>query len=326
MSSSIDPSQFVGMFVSVIMGIVFHFLQEDNPKAMFLSLLLYPWRRLQKFNQWIAEWFTSHGFNTSAHRVLGIELFGLGFTLMQIGEWAAAVTCWVLLAFIGFAKALGWGRAGDVEASPAIMKFFAAAGTLALCVLLIAITTLRKPDTEPWSNLLKLRHKPVTGSAQTPAEPEQRLTLESLFKGDFPSLFKYSMVADPIVFEDGERVTVTSQEYGDFSAKSSFVGFYVPPTLKTFRVCVRLANSTQHFVNEINKRMSMQMFDTSGTKLKDLTFSGRVFIYHEEPLTLKQKSTLVDYYQSKNLAVEFRGLDYLQAVAIDRKLKTQQGK
>ena len=150
------PRMVAAVLVFVFMGIVFHLLQEDNPPAMFSSLLSYPWRRLQQLNQWIAELLTARGFNASARRVLGVELFGLGFTLMQIGEWALAVACWVLLGFLGLAKALRWGIFESDQKPPALVRFFSATGALVLCVLLITITVLRRPESEPWSNLVKL--------------------------------------------------------------------------------------------------------------------------------------------------------------------------
>jgi hypothetical protein len=280
--------------------------------------------RLKGINTWIA-----FKFGTSTRRVLQIEisvLVAVGFSLMQIGEWILAIACWVLLGFVGSAKVLTWEGLRGNKVLSAFLKFCYALAALALCVLLIMITVLRKPENEPWSNLLKLRHKPIEISTAKSVQPESLLTLEALFKTDFPNLFKTTMVSDPVVFEDGERVTLTSQEYEDFTTKSSFVGFYIPLTFKTFRVCVRVGNSVPHFIDEINKRMSLQMYDTSGTSLRDLTFSGRVFVYHEEPLTLKQKAVLVDYFRSKKLAVEFRGIEYLQAVVMERKLKTLQSK
>jgi hypothetical protein len=47
------------------------------------------------------------------------------------------------------------------------------------------------------------------------------------------------------------------------------------------------------------------------TSIKDLTFSGRVFIYHEWPLTNKQTADIVEAYSAKNLDVQLRGIDYL---------------
>jgi len=170
------------------------------------------------------------------------------------------------------------------------------------------------------------RPAPAAQVAAVSTPSSAPVTLESLFKSDFPNLMKITKTAEPTTFENGDSVVVTSQEYADFAARSSFLGHYIPATPLTFRVCVRLANSSYILLDSINKGMGIQTFDASGTTLKDLKFSGRVFIYHEWPLTLRQKSTLVDYYASKHLAVEFRGIDYLQNEEMARKLQAQQGK
>jgi hypothetical protein len=47
------------------------------------------------------------------------------------------------------------------------------------------------------------------------------------------------------------------------------------------------------------------------TTSKELTFSGRVLIYHEEFLSIPQKADILKAYKEKGLAVTFRGSDYL---------------
>jgi len=47
------------------------------------------------------------------------------------------------------------------------------------------------------------------------------------------------------------------------------------------------------------------------TSIQDLTFSGRVLIYHEEFLSIPQKADIIRAYAVKNLAVQFMGSDYL---------------
>jgi len=90
---------------------------------------------------------------------------------MQIGEWAAAVTCWVLLACLGFARQMGWW--GDPRKNEhVLLKIIQAVLVLLICVLLITITDLRKPDNEPWSNLQKLwLHKAQVRTEPQPMSP-----------------------------------------------------------------------------------------------------------------------------------------------------------
>jgi hypothetical protein len=314
----LGPAQIVGAVVLAVMAIVFGFLQEDKSLGIFSLSSIH----IGKINEWIAR-----KLHTSTQVVIRVEIGAvstLGFTLMQIGEWAGAMACWVVLGIILFSKALAWegtqGRAGIT----ALLRLLSAMGAIAVSVLMITITGLRKPENEPWSNLQELWKHKVVAQALPPEAP---LTLESLFRADFPNLMKFTISADPVVFENGESVNgVVSQEYADFPARSCFIGYYIPASDLTFRVCVRLANSSRSLIDELTKRMDVQTFDASGTSLKDLTFSGRVYIYHQIPLTLKQKSVLVDYYSSQHLAVDFRGIEYLQDVARERKLKAQQGK
>jgi hypothetical protein len=85
------PGMVVGICTLMFMGIVFHFLQEDNPLAMFSSVA----DQLRSFNKWVSEAF---GFSeTWLVRFEIGALAAFGFTLMQIGEWVGAITCWVLL-------------------------------------------------------------------------------------------------------------------------------------------------------------------------------------------------------------------------------------
>jgi hypothetical protein len=74
---------------------------------------------------------------------------------MQIGEWAASVACWVTLACILFAKMMAWEGIRGQKGLTAVLRTSGIMGVIAGCVTMVAITALRKPDNEPWSNLQK---------------------------------------------------------------------------------------------------------------------------------------------------------------------------
>src|ERR1700744_5710341 len=62
--------------------------------------------RIGDFNTWSAA-----KLHTTRERIFQAEIGGLlafGFTMMQIGEWAVAVACWMLLGFILAVKILAW--------------------------------------------------------------------------------------------------------------------------------------------------------------------------------------------------------------------------
>jgi len=125
--------------------------------------------RLGSINEAIAR-----KFNTNREIVFRFEVGGLsalGFTLMQIGEWAAAVACWVLVGAVLFIKALAWKGISERKRLTVFLRAISSVGALGLSVLLIMVTTLRKPETEPWTNLQKL-HKAAAIAENQPANTQ----------------------------------------------------------------------------------------------------------------------------------------------------------
>jgi hypothetical protein len=150
--------------------------------------------------------------------------------------------------------------------------------------------------------------------------------LLDLFKKDFPSTLKASdtdVDAYTISSTDGSTTRIKRQTYEDYEARTKFIGFYVsrptPPAKDfsgqtTFAACIELLN--HNAVHETFDHFGKQVAIMSGygdqmTTSKDLTFSGRVLIYHEEFLPIQSKADILKAYQAKGLAVTFRGHDYL---------------
>ncbi len=151
----------------------------------------------------------------------------------------------------------------------------------------------------------------------------KNVTMESLFRTDFSNVIKVTQACDTLTVKNGERIPILCQEYADFQARTSYVGFYIPSTTRTECAAAAVADTVMPFLEGLRKTRKLQTFDSSGTSLDDLTFSGRVFIYYEWPLTLQQQARLVAYFKTRHMAVDLRGPDYFQSVIIDRKLKAQ---
>lgn len=112
------------------------------------------WERITSFNSRVAA-----KLKTTSQWVLRFQLATLiafGFTFMQIREWAAAIAIWVFLGGLLLIRAFVWNGFKALSISPKLQRFFAILGTIVCTVLLIMITRLEKPDSEPWSNLQKL--------------------------------------------------------------------------------------------------------------------------------------------------------------------------
>jgi hypothetical protein len=311
------------------MSVLFHFLNDGVTYAGVR-------RQLEK----VADSYRTSNRAIMLGAVLTVAT-AFGFGLPALGEWALGAVVWPVSGLLVILKLVSWkvekqdwkpvpGQSGKWEPKThrrVGLKALLALVAVAVCGFLTVVTILRKPDDEPWSNLLRRPSRAHSTISASPPAPKEPLTLKSLFLTDFPNLYKFTLKDGTSVnFENNQRVTIVSQAYADFGARSLFVGYYIPATPLTFRVCVRIGNpgSTQSLVDALNRHFTMQMYDDSLTSFKDLTLTGRVLIYHEEPLTLKQKATLVDYYKSRNQAVQFFGIEYLQNQAMARRLKQQQ--
>ncbi len=147
---------------------------------------------------------------------------------------------------------------------------------------------------------------------KTQATDEKPPTLMDLFKKDFPYTTKYTGDRFGIQWKNGTVTPVTVQNYLDFSAKTEFVGFYVPRSEHTVSICLRLAENVQTALDDLRKGVKVEAGDVGGVNtLDDLTFSGRVFIYHEDALTNPQKATIVLAFTGRHYDVQLRGPDYL---------------
>jgi hypothetical protein len=139
-------------------------------------------------------------------------------------------------------------------------------------------------------------------------------TLRELFETDFPKTLKFSSDTEIHTRYDDTIVKIVEREYLDFESKSKFMGFYIPRSIHSYEVCEYLAGEYRN----IMKRMDLVKVkgggmptDSAQTSSDDLTFSGRIYIYHEDDLSLQQLAALERLYNSKGLSVIFRSHAYM---------------
>jgi hypothetical protein len=171
----------------------------------------------------------------------------------------------------------------------------------------------------------------IAASAAPAVSDEKPPTLLDLFKSDFGNTMKVTDTNGPayqVHAPDGAKVDVRRQVYMDFPARTKFIGFYVhrPSPLspdfkaeKTVAACLQLLqiNAVKDSFDQFGKQVGV-MGGQGGqmTTAQDLTFSGRVLIYHEEFLSITQKADIINAYRAKSLDVQFMGDEYLGAQVI----------
>jgi hypothetical protein len=155
---------------------------------------------------------------------------------------------------------------------------------------------------------------PVLPLAPPVPIPEQPPSMLDVFNAEFPTLMK----ARNDISVEGTNILIKQQIYLDFAGKATFVGFYIPISsdpisgISTYKMCMMLADQAQEALDNFARNIKMQGgWGLDANTFEELTFTGRVLIYHGDSLSITQKAEIINAYKPKHLDVQFRGEDYL---------------
>ncbi|HTR23741.1 MAG TPA: hypothetical protein VMI10_07130 [Terriglobales bacterium] len=153
--------------------------------------------------------------------------------------------------------------------------------------------------------------------AAVPKE-EKPPTLPSLFAHDFNNTLRKTTDIDlGSSNPDLKPVRIKVQLYLDFPAKTKYIGFYIPAenplsSKETVAACLLLAQSAQRAVTEMSQgTTTMGGYRDQMNTEQELTFSGRVLLYHEAMLSITEQADIIRAFQANHLDVQFRGPEYL---------------
>ena len=157
----------------------------------------------------------------------------------------------------------------------------------------------------------------VLNNLPAPSPVTKPPTMLDLFTQDFPTVAK---AQNNLTMKD-TNLPLKEQIYLDFSAKSKFVGLYVPSTMSdgqdggetTTAICEAFSVEVEPSLKRLEKNSPMQAgmgFDNAKS-LPQLMFTNQVIIYYESILPISQKTRIVKAFKEQDLDVEFRGPEYL---------------
>ena len=136
------------------------------------------------------------------------------------------------------------------------------------------------------------------------------ITLRTLFETDFPNLDHFENVLRIKKSSANEKeCEIPFRLCVDFDARSRFLAFYVGVQWETRRMCVSIAKNYKDAIQIANQShvYSMRPPNTAETQLREVVFTGRIFIYHEYEMTQREKAELEDFYKLNGAAVQFLG-------------------
>lgn len=143
-------------------------------------------------------------------------------------------------------------------------------------------------------------------------KPPTVLTLRQLFTADFSTILLKS-AQDATITIDGVATPIVIQAYFDFDSRAKFVGYFVPNSVASYRICEALASASEANLRDIEALVTVSTGmagQRDQTLHADLRFSGQVVIYHETHFTTRQAADLQDLYKEHNAALMLRGPEY----------------
>jgi hypothetical protein len=244
------------------------------------------------------------------------RLAAIGAAAILFIDWGLQVSglqnIWTAIFLWGIAALLGiyWLKAVTTHSALA-RKLIAIALMFCACAAFVVGLSWIASGRD-WTVATALFDKGSTASTLAPADPRKQKQLVEYFRADFPNLFKtYAEVNVSGPGINNPRISI--QAYLDFQSRSSFVGYYIPMLSDTYQIAVVLADASQTTLQHFKSSLTMDTRDPAdlkGTKMTDLTFTGAVYVYHENSLDLQQVAALDALYASKGLFLQLRGRPY----------------
>lgn len=192
--------------------------------------------------------------------------------------------------------------------------------------LILFVTSFAALGFLVWYAIFKLPFQQATGAKESKSKgapvavpsstPELPPTLHDLYATDFPGFAHFANEGElhaKSPDENIEKVRIAYTIHMDFAAKSRFISVYIASSPATYHTCKEVPNFYHEILDEADKTTEMivqRPGDSATEHSKELTFTGKIYVYHEDNLTLEQLGSLEALYKSKNLSPQFRGRSY----------------
>jgi hypothetical protein len=156
-------------------------------------------------------------------------------------------------------------------------------------------------------------------SSDQSAKPPPEITLKYLYDHDFGNTFMTDNIDFNVEMKVNDKpvaFSFSARMIFDFEHRARWLYYYIPLNNDTLGICYWLISHTEDIV--IPKIDSEAIITNSGMlgsgalSGKELTFSRRIYIYHEMILTDFEMADIQHEAAGKNINVVFRGISYQQ--------------
>ncbi len=137
-------------------------------------------------------------------------------------------------------------------------------------------------------------------------------TLKQYFDTDFSRVLNAATMWSASYL--GQIVEVTARTHFDFDAGVKFISFYLPQCGNARQVCLELLADSPRLLTETESKISVRagFVGEKADDIKELNFSGRVFIYSETPMDSDDMRLLEEYAEGIGLSCRIRSQDMVR--------------
>ena len=170
----------------------------------------------------------------------------------------------------------------------------------------------------------------IETSAKSSANPSAIPSILSLFMTDFKGKGSGGGISlssdgrDDLTLKNDVKLRIFFQINEDYGNRSKFLSFYIQSSPHTYEAIEFLATRYRKYLNATPNMEEGGGASSSVTKTSELVFTGRVFIYYEDTLSLSELGKLSDLHQSNGLSPQFLTTPY--ALTVWQGLRSGSGK
>jgi hypothetical protein len=269
----------------------------------------------QKHSVWPAALFIfGHLWSWWVVVPLGLFLLAVGVNAMYSNDYIVAAMLFLVAIVTLTAKSLSSKETREHENRAAISVLVVLLAAVLFCLSLVWNRHVHGTMGSRFSPVQTTQPAPSASPSDWLAKLPTPPTINDVFLNDFPTTMR---LHDEGEFHWRDISTVTHikrQLYLDFPANNKFVGFYIPTTdpsdlTRTFEICIDLVRKglVQQALDELPKKTPITASLGQTMTIRDLTFSGRVVIYHDDFLSITQQADIIRAFSDKHYTVGFFG-------------------
>lgn len=250
--------------------------------------------------------------------LIGIVVpLGFGFTAMD--DFKLAKACFFIAMSAFAAKGLWWAMTDSASiAWRSGVAFLWVGIAAALSIVAIEYVNGKIGIRGAGKEEIASPHSAAAQPSEQPLPPMPSIL--SLFMTDFQGkgsgggVSLYVDAYADLTFQDHTKLRLLYKVIQDYGSRSKFAIFYVPSSPHTYDAIEFLSSGHKQYIDLPFGADTGSAHSPSITKTSELVFTGRLFIYHEDTLTLSQLGKLAETYEKEKVNPEFRTTSYALAV------------